>query len=92
MFHCSRVKEKGLNVGIIKVLISLLSVVVKICAWILVDRVNRVTGDMIDDEPGDFRAGEGVQIRSSHVECTEILEVWRRCMIGLIGKLCGRCG
>ena len=37
--------------------ISLLSVVEKIYAGILVDRVCRVTGGLIDDELGSFRAG-----------------------------------
>ena len=36
---------------------SLLIVVGKIYAWILVDRVRRVTGVLIDDEQGGFRAG-----------------------------------
>ena len=37
--------------------ISLVSVVGKIYAWILVDRVRRVIGGSIDDEQGGFRAG-----------------------------------
>ena len=40
--------------------ISLLSVVGKIYAMILVDRVRRVTGGLIDDEQGGFRAGRGL--------------------------------
>ena len=39
--------------------ISLLSVVEKIYAEILVDRVRIVTGDVIDDEQWGFRAGRG---------------------------------
>ena len=39
--------------------ISLLSVVGKIYAVILVDRVCTVTGGLIDDEQGGFRAGRG---------------------------------
>ena len=39
--------------------ISLLSVVGKIYADILVDRVRSVTGGLIDDEQGGFRAGRG---------------------------------
>ena len=39
--------------------ISLLSVVAKIYVGILVDRVHRVTGDLIEDEQGGFRAGRG---------------------------------
>ena len=39
--------------------ISLLSVVEKIYAGILVDRVRRVTGGLIDDEQRGFRAGRG---------------------------------
>ena len=39
--------------------ISLLSVVGKIYAGILVDRVCRVTGGLIDDEQRGFRVGRG---------------------------------
>ena len=39
--------------------IILLNVVGKIYAEILVDRVRRVTGDLIDDEQKVFRAGRG---------------------------------
>ena len=39
--------------------ITLLSVVGKIYAGILVDRVRRVTGGLIDDEQGSFREGRG---------------------------------
>ena len=39
--------------------ISLLSMVGKIYAEILVDRVRRMTGVLIDDEQGGFRAGRG---------------------------------
>ena len=39
--------------------ITLLSVVCKIHADILVDRVRSVTGGLVDDEQGDFRAGRG---------------------------------
>ena len=31
----------------------------KIYIWILVDRVHRVTGGLIDDDQGGFRAGRG---------------------------------
>ena len=37
----------------------MLSVVGKTYAGILVDRVRRVTGGLIDDEQGSFRAGKG---------------------------------
>ena len=40
--------------------ISLLSVVGKIYPWILVDRVRRVTGGLIEDEQGGFRVGKWV--------------------------------
>ena len=40
--------------------ISLLSVVGKINEGIVVDRVCRVTGGLIDDEQGAFREGRGV--------------------------------
>ena len=39
--------------------IRLFIVVGKIYAGILVDRVGRVTGSLIDDEQGAFRAGKG---------------------------------
>ena len=39
--------------------ISLISVVEKMHAGILVDRVSRVTGGVSDDEKGGFRAGRG---------------------------------
>ena len=39
--------------------ISLLSVAGKIYAGVIVDRIRRVTGGLIDDEQGDFRAGKG---------------------------------
>ena len=39
--------------------INLLSVVGKIYAWILVDRVCRVIGGSIDNEQGGFRTGKG---------------------------------
>ena len=48
MFHCKRVRERELNV-------SLLRVVGKIYALILVDRAHRVTEGLIDDEQGGFR-------------------------------------
>ena len=57
MFHCTRVKERGLNVRTIEVL--LLCVVRKIYAGILVDRVRRVAGDLIDDEQRGFRPTRG---------------------------------
>ena len=38
---------------------SLLSVVEKIKAGIIVDRVRRVTGGLISDEQGGFRTGRG---------------------------------
>ena len=40
--------------------ISLLSLVTKICADILVDRVRSMTGGLIDDDQGGFRAGRGL--------------------------------
>ena len=39
--------------------ISLLSMVGKIDAWILVDRVHKVTEGLTDNEKGGFRAGRG---------------------------------
>ena len=57
MFHCARVKGKGSKLVIIEVLISLLSVVQKIYARILVGRVCKETEGLIDDEQGGFRIG-----------------------------------
>ena len=37
----------------------MLSVIYKIYAYILVDRVCSVTGGLIDDEQGGFRTGRG---------------------------------
>ena len=54
MFHCTRVKERGLNTYI-----SLLSVAGKIYVGLLVGRVRRVTRDLIDDDQGGYRAGRG---------------------------------
>ena len=48
--------------------ISLLSVVGKIYSVILVDRVCRVTGGLIDDEQGGFRAGTWVCRSDIHPE------------------------
>ena len=42
---------------------SLLSVVGKINAVILEDRVQRVTGGLIDDEQRGFRAGRGCVVK-----------------------------
>ena len=39
--------------------VSLLSVVGKIYSGIIIDRICRVTGGLIDDEQGDFREGRG---------------------------------
>ena len=45
-----------MNVRIIEAFVSLLSIVGKIYAGILVDRVCRMTETLIDDEQGGFRA------------------------------------
>ena len=37
----------------------MLNVVRKVCAGILVDKVHRVTGGLIDDKQRGFRAGRG---------------------------------
>ena len=47
MFRYTRVKEREMNVRIIY-------------AGILIDRVGRVTGCLIDDEQGGLERGEGV--------------------------------
>ena len=53
MFDCTNERRLKKNYRSI----SLLSVVGKIYAGILVDRVYRVIGGLIDDEQGGFRAG-----------------------------------
>ena len=57
-----KVKERGMNVGIIVTI--LLSVVGKIFAGILVDRVHRVTEGLMMRK-GVSAQGRGVYIRSS---------------------------
>ena len=57
MFHCTRAKERNECENYRG--ISLLSVVGKIYLGILVDRIHRMTGSIIDDEQGGFRAGGG---------------------------------
>ena len=82
--------------------ISLLSVVGKIYAGILV--VCRVNGGLTDDEQGGFKAGRGCvdqiftlkQIGKNargkkRCVCVWVSYIWRRHMIGLIGKLCSKC-
>ena len=53
MFHCIRVGERRLNVKNYRYII-LLSMIGKIYVGILVDRVQRVTEGLIDDEQGGF--------------------------------------
>ena len=57
MFHCTRVKERGQNPAIKG--ISLLSVVGKINAEIVVDKVRKVTEGLIDDGQVAFIVGRG---------------------------------
>ena len=84
--------------------ISLLTVVGKIYAGILVDKVCRVTEGLIEDEQGDFRSGRGcvdqIFILSQIVRrrkrksnrCMWVLWTWRRCTIAwLKGRPYGRC-
>ena len=56
MFHCTKVKERRYSNyrGI-----SLLSVIEKIYARIIVGRVRKLTEDLIYDKKGGFRAGRG---------------------------------
>ena len=78
--------------------IILFNVVGKIHVEILVDRILRVTGGLIDDEQGDFRVGRvfvdqtfTLKQRESmreKMQCVCVLYIWRRHMIG---KLCGKC-
>ena len=56
MFHCTRVKERRLNVRNYRG-ISLLSGVGKMYAGTLVDRVLRVTGGLINDGSLEQRCG-----------------------------------
>ena len=67
--------------------ISLLSVVGKIYAWILVDRVLRVTGGLIDDEQGGFRAEREYvdQIFTLKQMGEKTREKKRRVYVGFIG-------
>ena len=51
LFHCTRLKEREVTVVIYRS-DSLLNVVGKIYAGILLGRVRRVTGGLIDDEQG----------------------------------------
>ena len=78
--------------------ISLLSLseVGKIYSEILIDRVRRMTGSLIGDQQEGFKAERGCadkiftlnrQVRKherKNVEFMWVLQVWRRCMIGLI--------
>ena len=57
LFHCTRVKERNECKNYRG--ISLLSVVGKIYAGILIERVRRVTRGLIDNEQGSFREGRG---------------------------------
>ena len=79
------VKERGLNVGII--VISLLSVVGRICAWILV-RVRRVIDGLADDEQGGFRVGRKCADQIGE----KALEKKLRLYVGFMDlkKACGR--
>ena len=82
--------------------ISLLSVVGKTYADILVDRVRSVTGGLIDDEQEGFRAGRGfvdqifTLIQIDEKLCGKNVVMWvlwisRSHMIGLIWRQYGRC-
>ena len=83
--------------------ISLLTVARKIYAVILVDKLRRVTGGLIDDEQGGFRTGSGcvdqiftlkqIGERAREKKCRvyvvfiDLEKAYDR----VIGKLCGRC-
>ena len=76
----------------------MLSVVRKIYAGILADRVRKVTEGLIDDEQGGFRTGRGYvdqifilmqvgeKAREKKVECMWILWIRRRHMRGSVGR------
>ena len=73
MFHYTRVKERGLNVSYIG--ISLLKLVGKIYAGILVDRVHRNTGSLIDDKQENLRYLLDIR-RMDSPECTDKGVMW----------------
>ena len=97
-------KPKGRERNVRFKVINLLSVVGKIYAGILADKVFRVIEGLSDDEKEGLRVrrvcvdqiftlkhiGEGKHERKG-VECMCGLWIWRSHMIWLIGKLCGRC-
>ena len=74
--------------------VSLLSVIEKIYAGIIVDRVRRVNGGLIDDGQGGFREGRwcvdriftleqiGEKAREKNAECIWVLWIWRGRMMG----------
>ena len=74
--------------------ISLLIVVGKIYAGILVDRARKVIKGLNDDEQGGFRVRRGSvdqifilkQIRRKHLESLWVLWTWRSRIIGSIGR------
>ena len=81
---------------------SLLRVVGKIYAGILVDRIRRVIEGLLNDEQRGFKAGRGVDQIFTLKQIGEIAREKKRrvnvgfidlerCMIGLIGKLRGKC-
>ena len=84
--------------------INLLSVVGKIYEGILVDKVHRVTEVFIDEDKDDFtlergcvdqiftlkQIGEKAQEKKRKIYMW-VLWIWRRQMIGSIGKHYGRC-
>ena len=59
MFHCTRVKERVLNIRTMEVL-ACISVVGKIYAGTLVDIVCRVTGGSLTMSKGTLEQEEGV--------------------------------
>ena len=87
--HCTRVKgernECRNHRGI-----SLLSVVGKISAGILVGIVRRVTEGLIKDEQGGFKSGSKLvrNRRRKSERCMWVLWTWRRRMIRLIARSC----
>ena len=62
------------------------SVVGKIYAGILIDRVRRVTGGLIDDEQGGFREGRWYvhQIFTLKQKCEKAREKTRKVYVGFI--------
>ena len=84
MIHCTRVKERGINVRTIEVL-AWLEIYIQESSYI----VSSVTKGLIDDEQGGFRAGRGCvdhiftlkwideRAIGKKTQCMWVLQIWR---------------